>query len=517
MVRFDKNCDEQSEPQVIMMKKSAPRKVRSCFQYTLSSDYSMLTGFLIPQACDLCYNKRIKCDGQKPTCSHCVIYKCECTHTAARRKSSARKQGSSEEEGHLKSRVEHLESRLNEALQNISKLEGVVPERSVCPISLSPVRSLPGDEDKLFDTRHHKSMELPPLSEVLPAIEKYLRTFNSVLPLFHPRTLRKSVQSWYWYPDQRDCATWAAINVVLALAYRGNNPIDMFSTRTTAEYLNKAQSVLTEVTMCDVSLINVQVLAGLVILYLGAQDIGPPTMLVATALRLAHSLRLQSCRSSEHLNDSDVLQRNRVFWIVYILDRDISMRIKQAPLQQDNDIDLDLPPEEPDEDGAGFVVSADGRFKLNFFRARVHLAQIQGSLYDCLYSVRAQTSPETRASNMTRIRHMLDEWTSHVPQAFTIDALSQACSPDMLRYFGILYATRLSCLSLVSLAHSWDARWMEKLQDYGSRATNGNAAMPVPLVAPLPEGWETLVNESREFLRFSMAIEGRDAAFIWYL
>jgi len=236
---------------------------------------------------------------------------------------------------------------------------------------------------------------------------------------------------------------------------------------------------------------------------------------VATALRLAHRLRLQSRRSSEHLDASEALQRNRVFWIIYILDRDISMRIKQAPLQQDNDIDLDLPPEEPDEDEAGFVVSADGCFRLNFFRARVQLARIQGSLYDCLYSVRALTIPETRADNMTQIRHMLDDWKFHVPQSFSPNALSQACSASMLRYFGILYGTRLSCMSLVSLAHSWDAGWMEKLQDYGYRAATGNAAMPVPLVAPLPEGWETLVNESREFMILTMSIEGKDAAFVW--
>jgi hypothetical protein len=116
---------------------------------------------------------------------------------------------------------------------------------------------------------------------------------------------------------------------------------------------------------------------------------------------------------------------------------------------------------------------------------------------------------------MTQIRHMLDDWTSHVPQSFSPNALSHACSPGMLRYFGILYGTRLSCLSLVSLAHSWDSRWMEKLQDYGCRAATGNAAMPVPLVAPLPEGWETLVNESWEFMKLSISMEVKDAAFVW--
>lgn len=444
-----------------------------------------------------------------------MIYKSQCTYIAPRRKVSARKQGPSRD-GRLRARVEHLEIRLSQALENMSKLEGLASKLGASPISSSPIWNAAGDEAAMFETRNHTSMELPPLSEVLHAGERYLTTCNAVLPLFHPGTLLRSIHNWYRYPDQRDCTSWAAINVVLALVHRGSNASDIFSTKATAEYLNKAQSVLTEVMMRDVSLLNVQVLAGLVMLYIGAKDMGPPTMLVATALRLAHGLRLQSRQSSEHLDAPVALQRNRVFWIIYILDRDISMRIKQAPLQQDIDIDLDLPPEEPNEDEAGFVISADGRFRLNFFRARVQLARIQGSLYDCLYSVRAQISgPATRAHNMARVRHMLDDWTSHIPQSFGPSALSQACPPGMLRYFGILYGTRLSCLSLVSLAHSWDTRWMEKLQDYGYRATTGDAAVPAPLPGPLPEGWESLVNESREFLKLFMSIKEKDAAFVW--
>lgn len=441
-----------------------------------------------------------------------MIYKSECTYKAASRKVSARKDRSSKGNEHLKSRVQVLETRLGQALDSIKQLGGPVPQPSVSHIPpSSPPWNVSGDE-----TCDHAIMELPPLSEVLPAVENYLDTCNLALPLFDSRTLLRSIHSWYQHPQQRDCVSWAAINVVLALAHRESDTTDIFCNRTTAKYLNRAQSVLTEVTMRGVNLINVQVVTGLVMLYQGTQDMGPPTMLVATALRLAHGLRLQSRRSSEHFDAPTALQRNRVFWIIYILDRDISMRIKQAPLQQDNDIDLDLPPEKPDADEAGFIPSADGRSSFNFFRARVQMAQIQGSLYDYLYSVRAQNSgPQARADSMTRIRHMLEAWTSRVSPSSSLSALSQAYPTAMLRYLGLLYGTRLACLSLVSLAHSWDTRWMEKLQNYGRRAATGDAAMPLPLPAPLPEGWETLVNESREFVSFFINIGVKDASLVW--
>lgn len=445
-----------------------------------------------------------------------MVYKSQCTYTAISRKASARKQTSTRGDGNLRSRLEHLETRLSEALENVKRLEGILPRSGIVRTPSSTVRCIPEDDAGSHEDHDRYSMELPPLAEVLPAVERYLATCNSVLPLFHARTLLRSVHDWYLYPSQRDCSTWAAINVVLALAYRRSNTADISSSRKTAEYLNRAQSVLTEVTMSGASLISVQVLAGLVLLYQGSLDLGPSTILVATALRLAHSLRLQSRTGSKCLDGAAARQRNRVFWMIYVLDRDISMRIQQPPLQRNSDIDLELPPEEPDDDDAGFILGMDGQSKFNFFRARVQLARIQGSLYDCLYSVRAHgASPEIRAHNMARVRHMLEDWASHVPQSFSIRVVLKLCPPEMSRYFAILYGTRLSCLSLVSLAHSWDARWMEKLRDYGSRARTGDTAMPLPLLAPLPEGWDVLVKESRDFLGFFMSIQEKDPSLIW--
>ena len=63
-------------------------------------------------------------------------------------------------------------------------------------------------------------MGLPPLQEVLSATEAYLTTLDAVLPLFHPGRLLRSINNWYAHPDQKERTIWAAINVVLAPAYR---------------------------------------------------------------------------------------------------------------------------------------------------------------------------------------------------------------------------------------------------------------------------------------------------------
>ncbi|KAF4625928.1 hypothetical protein G7Y89_g12235 [Cudoniella acicularis] len=462
------------------------------------------------KACDLCYNKRIKCDTQKPRCSHCVVYKSECTYKAASRKVASRNQRPINGQDALQIHVERLETRLSQALERIDRLESMAPQMGIAPefSSLVEGEDIRPPEENL----HNPFMDLPPIQEVLPAVENFLTTFNSFFPLFHPGTLLRTVENWYSYPNQRDSTVWAAINVVLALAHRQSDPDGTIPSKSIAEYLNNAQSVLTEVMMRETDIINVQVLIGLVILFQGALDLGPPTMLIATALRLAHKLGLHTRKSSENLELSEALQRNRIFWIAYILDRDISMRTRQPPLQLDSDIDLDLPPDEPDNSEEGFVFTANGHSKLNFLRARVQLARIQGSTYYCLYSVRAQNSgPDERAENITHIHQMLDKWISQVPPDFSPRLLSQAGSPGLVRYFCVLYATHLLCRGLVAQAHAWNSQWMGSLQDYGKRAAAGEATAP----NPLPQCWQTLVNESREFMVLFMSVERKDTAFIW--
>jgi len=439
------------------------------------------------------------------------VYDSECTYKAASRKVTQRSHGSSKEENGLQSRVESLEARLNEAAERIGRLESLSTQTRITP-ELLPLAGGHRENNELAEEiRSPASMELPPIQEIMPVVEKYLTTFNSFLPLFDPRTLLCFVENWYRIPHRRDSITWAAINVVLALGHRESDPEGKDLTESIAEYTHNAQSMLTEVVMGDTDLINVQVLVGLVLLFQGAQDLGPPTILIATALRLAHKLGLHTRRSYEHLNFSLALQRNRVFWLVYILDRDISMRTRQPPLQVDSDIDLDFPPNEPGNNEAGFVFAADGHSKLNFLLARVQLARIQGSVYYELYSVRAQNySPYERAENLTHVSHMLDNWNSHVPREFSPSLLSQAIRSELSRNFAILYATHLSCRSLVRQAHSWDSQWVRSLQEYGKMAAEGLATSPVSL----PEGWETLVNESREFMGLFTNVERKDTAFV---
>lgn len=157
------------------------------------------------------------------------------------------------------------------------------------------------------------------------------------------------------------------------------------------EYLNKAQSIISTVILGEICLLNIQTLMGMVMVL---QTVCGPTLsliLISTTMCLVHKLGLHNCAASVHL---DLVQRRQhacVFWIAYILDKDLSLRAKLPSVQLDDDVDVDLPSlllvsTEDDDNTAGIVVTADRKARMNYFWACIQLANIEGFIYRYLYS-----------------------------------------------------------------------------------------------------------------------------------
>lgn len=385
---------------------------------------------------------------------------------------------------------------------------------------MSPVVPAQALLDELeFTDRHSRILELPPLDYVLPIIEKYLATFNIFMPLFHPGRLLHSVNNWYANSGQRDVTTWAVINIVLALAHRQISADYSSSSKGVSYYANNVQSVLVEVMMGEAHLANVQIVAGMALLLQATQDPKPATVLTSAAIRLANELGLHSRKSSERLDVSAAEERRLVFWVVYILDQDLSMRTKQAPAQLEADIDTDLPPASLGTDaaeqgsGVGFVFAAEGSASFNFLRARVQLARIQGRVYEYMYSTRAQVlNAHQQSDNTARLQRMLDDWMSSVPAQFRPAAILRAGEPSLGRYFAIMYAAHLACRTLVCRAHIMETCWLRDLHSFGRVVAQQGFTTEPP---PLPQAWQVVLVEAREFILLFMKVEPKDNAFIW--
>ncbi|KAM0268763.1 hypothetical protein ACHAPA_004688 [Fusarium lateritium] len=440
------------------------------------------------KACDICYHKRIRSRSRKARTS--------------KHKSVASVDG-------LKDEVLRLETSLSQAQRRIKELEGQASLQSDTPHADSLLST---SEIYLVDSTERifgNGKGLPPRQEILSTVDKFLSSLNSVLPLFHPQRLNNSINRWYDNPESQNVSTWAAINVILALTYR-QNPSDKVISGTAVKFLNNAQTVLSKVMTGEPKLLDVQTLIGMVLFLQAASDLQPAMTLMAIALRLAHSLGLHTRSNSDVLSTSEMLERDRVFWIAYICDRDIAMRMRLPPLQNERDISIDWPSASPGDE-AGMIYTSDGTFSFNFFLSRVQLAHIQGQIYE---ATQAPFSPASdvhvRLEKVAQVHRMLDNWYASIPPPFLPDAIVQAREVSIYRPLGVLYASHLACRSLLCKTHAMEWQWLSSLQDFGRKAADGIVTSP-----HLPVGWTELVYESRQYINLFASIEPKDPAFFW--
>lgn len=361
-------------------------------------------------------------------------------------------------------------------------------------------------------------MILPPLQQALPMVEMFLNKLNSVLPLFHAGTFLRMVGECYSRtPRQRDPVAWAAINVVLALTCQQISPTDGdgdFGTQVdhTTEYLNRAQSVISDVMLSETRLLNIQTLVGMVMVLQSAHDPTQALILIAATIRLVHKMGLQNRASSAHLDPEQRRQHNHVFWLVYILDKDLSLRAQQPSIQVDDDIDLDLPhslPAEDDGDGdaPGVVTTADGNARMNYFLARVQLANIEGGVYDCIFSTRAsKRSPEERLAAAHSVLGALKKWQAEIPSEFggaaVIFSMAENDSTS-IGFFCVLHSISLRCMTLINRAHAWNEEWVRGVHDI----VRGTGKLQLPIA------WATLVHQARAYM---ILFERAWSAEVWF-
>ncbi|KAF4450191.1 hypothetical protein F53441_6625 [Fusarium austroafricanum] len=161
-------------------------------------------------------------------------------------------------------------------------------------------------------------LELPAMHEVLPALERYFDHYNLYMPLFDKAVFIRMTIDWYSAHPKQSLVPWAAINVVLAITYRVID--DKFiDDPVLARCIRNFQSVATELMAWSDDLLGLQVLLGMVILFQGTTNPQLAIVLIGSAIRLAQSMGLPSAKTTDDTAVS--IQRRRVFWIAYILDK----------------------------------------------------------------------------------------------------------------------------------------------------------------------------------------------------
>ncbi|RBR19188.1 uncharacterized protein FIESC28_05653 [Fusarium coffeatum] len=344
-------------------------------------------------------------------------------------------------------------------------------------------------------------LELPPLSEVLPAVDNYFRNYNIIIPLFDETAFMRMLLDFFAQTTKRSIVPWAAINVVLAISYRvleGRGSDDS----SLAQCLQNVRSVMSELMVQGKDLMGLQVLLGMVILFLGSSDFQLAIVLTGSVVRMAQSLRLNSKEALEGLTGAEKAHRTSLFWLSYIYDREMSQRSQSPYHQLDSDTDMELP-EHDSETNMGIITSSVDSIRFNYLRVKARLAHIHGNVYNLLYSPRSKTLTQAQKNNtIIRIEEMLAEWVREIPtELHTAEGIRSRLSPAASDLMMNLWFHHTECRIKVRSIFTFEDSWVNRVRLYLTPSvvdlSDGVDGVVRGDIPPLPSGWDECVRYAR--------------------
>jgi hypothetical protein len=246
----------------------------------------------------------------------------------------------------------------------------------------------------------------------------FLANFNRIIPLVDDASLMRMVKRQFsWNPDDSP-SSWVLLNVAIAFSYRerAQASTDAGSDwQKSLGHIKNALNVVVDLFMLNADLPAVQGLLGLALFFQGTPNAQALFMLAASAMRLSHSIGLHRNTTSGFTN-TEIEERRRTFWVAFILDADISLRVGRPPAQDMEDYNTPLPAESP-YDGRG-IISIKGT-QINFFRALAQFATVQRRIYKHLQTVAvARKSKERDFKSAKACEEALLLWKTSIPDVF---------------------------------------------------------------------------------------------------
>lgn len=362
---------------------------------------------------------------------------------------------------------------------------------------------------------------LPNKQEAYSLLKDYFANFNCMFPLFHEPTFMHLVDKHYNSEPYEGSGWWASLNVVFAIAHRlrvMSNVVGREEDEHAWGYLKNAMAVMTELTMRNTDLLSVQALLGMAMFLQGTPNPQPSFFLVAAAVRLAHSIGLHKRGSGFNLNEVENEQRKRVFWIAYLQDKDICLRSGRPPAQDDDDMNVELPSEDP-PDNIGNIplegpVNENGERKtMNLFRLMCTFAQIQSQVYKRLYSVKASRQSDGELLNtIGELDQALEEWKDGIPIDFRPEYEIKANHTPLILHVVVLHFAYYNCLTTIHRMSVHHGYWTSRLSNYAIQGLNARPLNPRVFMSA-----SLCVNAARTSISLIRYIPQGDYACVWLI
>ncbi|XHF97425.1 hypothetical protein AWENTII_001011 [Aspergillus wentii] len=356
---------------------------------------------------------------------------------------------------------------------------------------------------------------LPPKDEAMSLFRDFFENFNCMFPLYHEPTFMHLAEKQYSRDPYEGSGWWASINVVLAIAHRlrvMSNLVPHEEDKKAWLYLKNAMGVMTELTMRNTDLLSVQALLGMSLFLQGTPNPQPAFFLIAAAIRLAHSIGLHKRGSGFGLNPVEVEQRKRVFWISYLLDKDFCLRSGRPPVQDDDDMNVELPSEDP-PDNVGNVPLSDGKGKFNLFRSMCQFAIIESRVYKRLYSAKATKQSDGELLNtIGELDKELEEWKESIPLDFRPEYEIKATHTPLILHVVVMQFAYYNCLTTIHRMSVHHGYWTSRLSNYAIQGLNARPLNPRVFLSAV-----LCVTAARASINLIKYIPQGDFACVWLI
>ncbi|KAK8094249.1 hypothetical protein PG997_000934 [Apiospora hydei] len=287
---------------------------------------------------------------------------------------------------------------------------------------------------------------LPPKVATQNMVLHSLHSMCKAWPLFDARYVRDMIDGQF-DAEPGDCHTnparWATINTLLAMAtqWKAANPLakDVFPISWT--YLKNAYSVVPELNLQATNIQACEALLIIVFFMRLTADTRTSVILLSVVITMANLLGLY-CKDPCLTTDSRELeQRNRIFWMIHILNTQVALRHGLPPVYNECQTDVELPSHGSDQSGANEPVNT------NILRHMAELSIIQTRAHTLSQSARlSQREPAELSKSLAELEASLCTWRARLPTELKCPLNSEQAVADLdpgaMQLHFEFYATR---------------------------------------------------------------------------
>ena len=242
---------------------------------------------------------------------------------------------------------------------------------------------------------------------------KYFALENHFFPIFGFVSFHGRLRMHHSGTETGDDPAWlASLSGVLAACGPHLQLAEVdFNEATAKKHLHTAMSYTNQIILQPPTILGVQALTCIVACLRNPvfSDISSINLL-AVAIRMAYSLHLHRLDEVVGSSLEYRLEQIRLFWCLYILDKEMALESDAPPLIDDDNIRI-LEPRMFSDDELGVVQSSDKSIALNMFTARQRLARIASRIWAGLHTFRGQHRPKRDVLELTmQLNEELIQW-----------------------------------------------------------------------------------------------------------